>query len=113
MSSTSTSKNTKRSSLKKNENLSPEEIEKLKQKSKRLSVNFNNSVNLTQFDPSKKKFSVSVEKVSFEHEENKKFKEIRRKSVKNEFTLVKEIMKKNNITDDFEDEITKKKHKIK
>jgi hypothetical protein len=112
MSSTSTSKNTKRSSLKKNENLSPEEIEKLKQKSKRLSVNFNNSVNLTQFDPSKKKFSVSVEKVSFEHEENKKFKEIRRKSVKNEFTLVKEMMKKNNITDDFEDEITKKNTKL-
>jgi hypothetical protein len=108
----SQTKNTKRSSLKKNENLTPEEIEKLKQKSKRLSVNFNNSVNLTQFDLSKKKISVSVEKVSFEKEENKKFKEIRRKSVKNEFTLVKEMMKKNNFLDEIDDEITKKNTKL-
>ena len=49
----------KRSSLKNNSNLTPEEIEKLKSKSKRLSVNFNTSVNLTNFDMAKKNVSKS------------------------------------------------------
>ena len=101
----------KRSSLKNNSNLTPEEIEKLKSKSKRLSVNFNTSVNLTNFDMSKQK--VTIEKVSFEPEKNNKFKENRRKSVKNEFTLVKEMLKNSDIQNEIEDdEITKKNTKL-
>jgi hypothetical protein len=102
----------KRSSLKNNSNLTPEEIEKLKSKSKRLSVNFNTSVNLTNFDMSKQK--VTIEKVSFEPEKNNKFKENRRKSVKNEFTLVKEMLKNTEIQNEIEgdDEITKKNTKL-
>ena len=101
----------KRSSLKNNSNLTPEEIEKLKSKSKRLSVNFNTSVNLTNFDVSKK--HVTIEKVSFEAEKNNKFKENRRKSVKNEFTLVKEMLKNSDIQNEIEDdEITKKNTKL-
>ena len=101
----------KRSSLKNNSNLTPEEIEKLKSKSKRLSVNFNTSVNLTNFDMSKQK--VTIEKVSFEPEKNNKFKENRRKSVKNEFTLVKEMLKNSEIQNEIEDdEITKKNTKL-
>jgi len=101
----------KRSSLKNNSNLTPEEIEKLKSKSKRLSVNFNTSVNLTNFDVSKK--HVTIEKVSFEAEKNNKFKENRRKSVKNEFTLVKEMLKNSEIQNEIEDdEITKKNTKL-
>lgn len=101
----------KRSSLKNNSNLTPEEIEKLKSKSKRLSVNFNTSVNLTNFDMSKK--HVTIAKVSFEAEKNNKFKENRRKSVKNEFTLVKEMLKNSDIQNEIEDdEITKKNTKL-
>ena len=101
----------KRSSLKNNSNLTPEEIEKLKSKSKRLSVNFNTSVNLTNFDVSKK--HVTIAKVSFEAEKNNKFKENRRKSVKNEFTLVKEMLKNSEIQNEIEDdEITKKNTKL-
>ena len=101
----------KRSSLKNNSNLTPEEIEKLKSKSKRLSVNFNTSVNLTNFDMSKK--HVTIAKVSFEAEKNNKFKENRRKSVKNEFTLVKEMLKNSEIQNEIEDdEITKKNTKL-
>lgn len=101
----------KRSSLKNNSNLTPEEIEKLKSKSKRLSVNFNTSVNLTNFDVSKK--HVTIAKVSFEAEKNNKFKENRRKSVKNEFTLVKEMLKNSDIQNEIEDdEITKKNTKL-
>ena len=101
----------KRSSQKNNSNLTPEEIEKLKSKSKRLSVNFNTSVNLTNFDMSKQK--VTIEKVSFEPEKNNKFKENRRKSVKNEFTLVKEMLKNSDIQNEIEDdEITKKNTKL-
>ena len=106
--STNTSK---RSSLKNNSNLTPEEIEKLKSKSKRLSVNFNTSVNLTNFDMAKK--NVTIAKVSFEAEKNNKFKENRRKSVKNEFTLVKEMLKNSDIQNEIEDdEITKKNTKL-
>ena len=101
----------KRSSLKNNSNLTPEEIEKLKSKSKRLSVNFNTSVNLTNFDMAKK--NVTIAKVSFETEKNNKFKENRRKSVKNEFTLVKEMLKNSDIQNEIEDdEITKKNTKL-
>jgi uncharacterized cupredoxin-like copper-binding protein len=101
----------KRSSLKNNSNLTPEEIEKLKSKSKRLSVNFNTSVNLTNFDMAKK--HVTIAKVSFEAEKNNKFKENRRKSVKNEFTLVKEMLKNSEIQNEIEDdEITKKNTKL-
>lgn len=101
----------KRSSLKNNSNLTPEEIEKLKSKSKRLSVNFNTSVNLTNFDMAKK--NVTIAKVSFETEKNNKFKENRRKSVKNEFTLVKEMLKNSEIQNEIEDdEITKKNTKL-
>ena len=101
----------KRSSLKNNSNLTPEEIEKLKSKSKRLSVNFNTSVNLTNFDMAKK--HVTIAKVSFEAEKNNKFKENRRKSVKNEFTLVKEMLKNSDIQNEIEDdEITKKNTKL-
>ena len=101
----------KRSSLKNNSNKTPEEIEKLKSKSKRLSVNFNTSVNLTNFDMSKK--HVTIAKVSFEAEKNNKFKENRRKRFKNEFTLVKEMLKNSEIQNEIEDdEITKKNTKL-
>ena len=96
---------TKRSSLKNNSNLTPEEIEKLKAKSKRLSVKWNSSVNLTYLDLSQKK--VTHDKVSFDSEKNKKFLENRRQSVKNEFTLVKEMLKNTDIQNEL-DEITKK-----
>jgi len=100
---------TKRSSLKNNSNLTPEEIEKLKAKSKRLSVKWNSSVNLTYLDLSQKK--VTHDKVSFDSEKNKKFLENRRQSVKNEFTLVKEMLKNTDIQNEL-DEITKKNTKL-
>ena len=100
---------TKRSSLKNSSNLTPEEIEKLKAKSKRLSVKWNSSVNLTYLDLSQKK--VTHDKVSFDSEKNKKFLENRRQSVKNEFTLVKEMLKNTDIQNEL-DEITKKNTKL-
>ena len=100
---------TKRSSLKNNSNLTPEEIEKLKAKSKRLSVKWNSSANLTYLDLSQKK--VTHDKVSFDSEKNKKFLENRRQSVKNEFTLVKEMLKNTDIQNEL-DEITKKNTKL-
>ena len=102
---------TKRSSLKNSSNLTPEEIEKLKAKSKRISVKWNSSVNLTYLDLSQKK--VTNDKVSFDSEKNKKFLENRRQSVKNEFTLVKEMLKNTDIQNELEDdEITKKNTKL-
>jgi cobalamin biosynthesis protein CobT len=101
---------TKRSSLKNNSNLTPEEIEKLKAKSKRLSVKWNSSANLTYLDLSQKKVT---NKVSCDSEKNKKFLENRRQSVKNEFTLVKEMLKNTDIQNELEDdEITKKNTKL-
>ena len=100
---------TKRSSLKNNSNLTPEEIEKIKAKSKRLSVKWNSSANLTYLDLSQKK--VTHDKVSFDSEKNKKFLENRRQSVKNEFTLVKEMLKNTDIQNEL-DEITKKNTKL-
>ena len=56
---------------------------------------------------------VTIAKVSFEAEKNNKFKENRRKSVKNEFTLVKEMLKNSEIQNEIEDdEITKKNTKL-
>ena len=56
---------------------------------------------------------VTIAKVSFEAEKHNKFKENRRKSVKNEFTLVKEMLKNSDIQNEIEDdEITKKNTKL-
>jgi hypothetical protein len=97
----------RRSSLKSgdgNNKLDPQNL--LKFKGKRHSVSFGQS-NTFQFKAMKAMFQESHDvdkpKKSTE-EEHKKFVESRKKSIKNEFSLVKEMLKKNkNIIEELED----------
>ena len=105
----------RRSSLKSsdtNSKLDPESL--LKIKSKRNSVSWGQS-NTFQFKAMKAMFQETkdIEKPSKEKEEkHQKFVEDRRKSIKNEFSIVKELMKNKNIIDEEDmDEEVKKKHR--
>ena len=95
----------KRSSLRNNKLMTPEELEILKKKSKRHSVNWNGDVNLV--NDTKKKLEISLTPIVNRNSEKNKFNEARRRSVHNEFTLVKEFLKKENF-EDSDDEIISK-----
>ena len=95
----------KRSSLRNNNIMSPEELEVIKKKSKRHSVNWNGDVNLV--NDTKKKLEISLTPIVNRNSEKNKFNEARRRSVHNEFTLVKEFLKKENF-EDSDDEIISK-----
>ena len=95
----------RRSSLKGNKPIDPNQLLKIK-KGARHSVSFGQS-NTFQFKAMKAMFQESHDvdkpKKSTE-EEHKKFVESRKKSIKNEFCLVKEMLKKNkNIIEELED----------
>ena len=102
----------RRSSLKSSDTnkLDPESL--LKVKNKRNSVSWDQS-NTFQFKAMKAMFQESkdIDKPSKEKDEkHQKFVENRKKSIKNEFSIVKELMKnKNNIIDeeDLDDEVKK------
>jgi len=95
----------KRSSLRNNNLMTPEELEILKKKSKRHSVNWNGDVNLV--NDTKKKLEISLTPIVNRNSEKNKFDEARRRSVHNEFTLVKEFLKKENFEDSDDETISK------
>ena len=79
----------KRSSLKNSKPINPNEI--LAYSKKRNSVSWKIGSNLN-FPEVKTKFDIENKK---ENEHDKQFKEARRKSIKNEFSLAKELLKNN------------------
>ena len=79
----------KRSSLKNSKQMNPNEI--LAYSKKRNSVSWKIGSNLN-FSEVKAKFNIENKEDS---EHDKKFKEARRKSIKNEFSLAKELLKNN------------------
>ena len=92
----------KHSSLKMNNSLFDEELNK--KKSKRLSVNWNVDLKNVNYQEMKISFDVDsgVKKTSSFGKE--KFKESRKQSVKNEYTKVKEMLKDYNLYDDLEED---------
>lgn len=99
----------KRSSLKMSNCLTPEELSQLQKRCKRLSVNWDASLNLKSIDLKNIKTSFEqANKASVDKPPKKdaKFEEARKKSIKNEFTLVKEMMKEHKID---EEELTQDK----
>ena len=92
----------KRSSLKSNNSIFPQDVEK--KKSKRMSVNWNLDLKNLNYQEMKISFNVGsgVKKTSTFGKE--KFKETRKKSIKNEFTKVKEMLKDYNLYDDLEED---------
>ena len=92
----------KHSSLKMNNSLFDEELNK--KKSKRLSVNWNVDLKNVNYQEMKISFDVDsgVKKTSSFGKE--KFKESRKQSVKNEFAKVKEMLKDYNLYDDLEED---------
>ena len=92
----------KHSSLKMDNSLLDEELNK--KKSKRLSVNWNVDLKNVNYQEMKISFDVDsgVKKTSSFGKE--KFKESRKQSVKNEFTKVKEMLKDYNLYDDLEED---------
>ena len=80
----------KRSSLKSSQHLNPNDI--LAYSKKRNSVSWKIGSNLN-FPQVMAKFDIDNNKKENEHD--KKFKEARRKSIKNEFSLAKELLKNN------------------
>ena len=92
----------KHSSLKMNNSLFDEELNK--KKSKRLSVNWNVDLKNVNYQEMKISFEFDsgVKKTSSFGKE--KFKESRKQSVKNEFTKVKEMLKDYNLYDDLEED---------
>ena len=91
----------KRSSLKTNNSLFPQEVDK--KKSKRMSVNWNVDLKNLNYQEMKITFNVnneSVKKTSTFGKE--KFIETRKKSIKNEFTKVKEMLKDYDLYEDLE-----------
>ena len=79
----------KRSSLKNSKPMNPNEI--LAYSKKRNSVSWKIGSNLN-FPKVEAKFNIEKKE---ENEHDKQFKEARRKSIKNEFSLVKELLKNN------------------
>ena len=94
----------KRSSLRNNSIMTPEQLEIIKKK-KRQSVNFIGEINV--FNEKKKSEKISLTPINKSSVENKNFVEARRRSVHNEFKLVKELLKNKNFDDD-DDEIISK-----
>ena len=91
----------KRSSLKTNNSLFNQEVDK--KKSKRMSVNWNVDLKNLNYQEMKISFNVnneSVKKTSTFGKE--KFIETRKKSIKNEFTKVKEMLKDYDLYEDLE-----------
>ena len=91
----------KRSSLKTNNSLFPQEVNK--KKSKRMSVNWNVDLKNLNYQEMKISFNVSNESVKKTSTFGKeKFIETRKKSIKNEFTKVKEMLKDYDLYEDLE-----------
>ena len=91
----------KRSSLKTNNSLFPQEVDK--KKSKRMSVNWNADLKNLNYQEMKISFNVSNESVKKTSTFGKeKFIETRKKSIKNEFTKVKEMLKDYDLYEDLE-----------
>ena len=91
----------KRSSLKTNNSLFPQEVDK--KKSKRMSVNWNVDLKNLNYQEMKISFNVSNESVKNTSTFGKeKFIETRKKSIKNEFTKVKEMLKDYDLYEDLE-----------
>ena len=91
----------KRSSLKMSNCLTKEELKALQKRYKRLSVNWDSSIKSIDLKTIKTSFEkIDKEKVDKDVKAERKFEEARRKSIKNEFTLVKEMMKNKKIDDE-------------
>ena len=91
----------KRSSLKMSNCLTKEELQALQKRYKRLSVNWDSSIKSIDLKTIKTSFEkIDKEKVDKDVKAERKFEEARRKSIKNEFTLVKEMMKNKKIDDE-------------
>ena len=91
----------KRSSLKTNNSLFPQEVDK--KKSKRMSVNWNADLKNLNYQEMKISFNVSNESVKKTSTFGKeKFIETRKKSIKNEFTKVKEMLTDYDLYEDLE-----------
>jgi len=95
----------KRSSLRNNSIMTPEQLEIIKKK-KRQSVNWIGEINV--LNEKKKTEKISLTPVNKSSVENKNFVEARRRSVHNEFKLVKELLKNKNFEDDDDDETISK-----
>ena len=100
----------KRSSLKNSHRLNPDEIMAYSKKRNSVSWKLNSNLN---FDEVKAKFNIKEKKEENEHD--KQFKEARRKSIKNEFSLAKELLKNDKeileIENEEGDEIKENTHK--
>lgn len=95
----------KRSSLKMADSISKGQLEQLQQRCKRLSVNWDKSINFKCVKL--KSIKTSFEEVSKGKEDEMKMKlfdEKRRNSIKNEFSLVKEYLKNEHIEEEDDDE---------
>ena len=91
----------KRSSLKISNCLTKEELKALQKRYKRLSVNWDSSIKSIDLKAIKTSFEkIDKEKADKDVKAERKFEEARRKSIKNEFTLVKEMMKNKKIDDE-------------
>ena len=91
----------KRSSLKMSNCLTKEELKALQKRYKRLSVNWDSSIKSIDLKTIKTSFEkIDKEKVDKDVKAERKFEEARRKSIKKEFTLVKEMMKNKKIDDE-------------
>ena len=91
----------KRSSLKNSNYLTPEELAMLQKRNKRLSVNW--AINLKSIDLKNIKTSFEndlKEKNDVPIKKDPKLEEVRKKSIQNEFTLVKEMLKNKQIDDE-------------
>ena len=91
----------KRSSLKNSNYLTPEELAMLQKRNKRLSVNW--AINLKSIDLKNIKTSFEndlKEKNDVPIKKDPKFEEVRKKSIQNEFTLVKEMLKNKQVDDE-------------
>ena len=96
------SEHPKRSSLKQRNPLDINDIMKYKNK-KRNSVSWNMGVRSFNLNQIKANFD-NIENSKKDNESQEKFNEQRRKSIKNEFTLVKEMMMKNKGIEEIEDD---------
>ena len=91
----------KRSSLKMSNCLTEEELKALQKRYKRLSVNWDSSLKSIDLQTIKTSFEqIDKEKVDRCVKKDPKFEEVRKKSIQNEFTLVKEMLKNKQIDDE-------------
>lgn len=92
----------KRSSLKMSIPLNPEELAQLQKRTKRLSVNWDTALNFKSGELNKIKTSFQNE--DHQAKSDNDFKEARRKSIKGEFSLVKEMFKNKQIEEETAEE---------